>query len=168
MNAWRPIGASSGRAHLLRNSMTGKPDSTYQFFDVSDEIQQFLTSPRTSSVYNCADRNDGAEPLSNWRSTDMVTTPAPIAGAAAPAKKTPKQRPPPNSEFYEFAETLNAEELAVLKQVRAFMETKVAPIINKYWIEDSFPFGLLPAFKELNIGGLGMQGYGRPPLTGRT
>src|SRR5262245_64226194 len=42
------------------------------------------------------------------------------------------------------------------------METKVAPIINKYWVEDSFPFELLPSFKELNIGGLGTQGYGCP------
>src|SRR4029077_18714393 len=90
----------------------------------------------------------------------MATTPAPIAGAAAPAKKAPKQLPPPNSDFYELAETLNAEERAVLKQVRAFMETKVAPIINKYWIEDSFPFELLPDLKELKIGGLGMEGYG--------
>src|SRR6266446_10467971 len=90
----------------------------------------------------------------------MVTTSTPIAGAAAPAKKAPKQLPPPNSDFYEFAETLDAEELALLKQVRAFMETKVAPIINRYWIEDSFPFELLPAIKELNLGGLGMQGYG--------
>src|SRR5207237_4483271 len=65
-----------------------------------------------------------------------------------------------NSDFYYLADTLNAEELALLKQVRAFMETRVAPIINKYWVEDSFPFELLPAFKELNIGGLGMQGYG--------
>ncbi|MGB6593005.1 MAG: acyl-CoA dehydrogenase family protein, partial [Candidatus Nitrosopolaris sp.] len=31
---------------------------------------------------------------------------------------------------------------------------------SKYWVEDSFPFELLPAFKDLNIGGLGMQGYG--------
>jgi glutaryl-CoA dehydrogenase len=68
--------------------------------------------------------------------------------------------PAPDSDFYRLAETLDAEELALLKQVRAFMETKVAPIINKYWVEDSFPFELLPAFKELNIGGLGMQGYG--------
>src|SRR5258705_4909894 len=90
----------------------------------------------------------------------MVTTQAPIAGATASMKNAPNQLPPPNSDFYEFAETLNAEELAVLSQVRAFMETKVAPIINKYWIEDSFPFEVLPAFKELNIGGLGMQGYG--------
>ena len=71
-----------------------------------------------------------------------------------------KPLPAPNSDFYELAETLPAEELAVLRQVRAFMESKVAPIINKYWDEDSFPFELLPAFKELNIGGLGMKGYG--------
>jgi glutaryl-CoA dehydrogenase len=74
--------------------------------------------------------------------------------------KQPKPLPAPNSDFYELAETLPAEELAVLKQVRAFMETKVAPVINKFWVEDSFPFELLPAFKELNIGGLGLQGYG--------
>ena len=72
----------------------------------------------------------------------------------------PKPLPAPNSDFYELAETLNAEELSLLKQVRAFMEDKVAPIITKYWTEDAFPFELLPAFKELNIGGLGMQGYG--------
>jgi alkylation response protein AidB-like acyl-CoA dehydrogenase len=71
-----------------------------------------------------------------------------------------KPLPAPNSDFYELAETLPAEELAVLKQVRAFMESKVAPIINKYWDEDSFPFELLPAIKELGIGGLGMKGYG--------
>jgi alkylation response protein AidB-like acyl-CoA dehydrogenase len=74
--------------------------------------------------------------------------------------KQRKPLPAPNSDLYEFVETLNAEELSVLKQVRAFMETKVAPIINKYWIEDSFPFELIPGIKELNIGGLGMQGYG--------
>ncbi len=72
----------------------------------------------------------------------------------------PKPLPAPNSDFYELADTLNAEERALLKQVRAFMETKVAPIINKYWVEDAFPFELVPAIKELNIGGLGMQGYG--------
>src|SRR6202040_1741012 len=57
-------------------------------------------------------------------------------------------------------ETLPAEELAIVKQVRAFMETTIAPIITKYWAEDAFPFEILPALKELNIGGVGMQGYG--------
>src|SRR5271155_631857 len=66
----------------------------------------------------------------------------------------------PVSDFYEITETLSPDELATLKAVRAFMETKVAPIINKYWAEDSFPFELLPAFRELKIGGLGLTGYG--------
>ena len=82
--------------------------------------------------------------------------------ATRPAKETkqPRPLPPPNSDFYDVYETLNAEELAILKQVRGFLESKVAPIITKYWADDAFPFELLPAFKELNIGGLGMQGYG--------
>ena len=84
---------------------------------------------------------------------------APVA-AAASVKKAPKQLPAPNSDFYQLAETLPPEDLAVVKQVRTFMEDKVAPIITKYWAEDAFPFELLPAFKELNVGGVGMQGYG--------
>jgi alkylation response protein AidB-like acyl-CoA dehydrogenase len=55
---------------------------------------------------------------------------------------------------------LTADELAVVKRVRTYMETKVAPIINKYWADDEFPFELLPSFKELGIGGLGFEGYG--------
>ena len=74
--------------------------------------------------------------------------------------KPTKPLPAPNVDFYELAETLPAEEQAVLKQVRTFMETKVAPIITKYWVEDAFPFELLPAIKELNIGGVAMKGYG--------
>jgi alkylation response protein AidB-like acyl-CoA dehydrogenase len=81
--------------------------------------------------------------------------------SATTASKTtaPKQLPPPNSDFYEVYETLNANELATVKRVRAFMETKVAPIITDYWVKDAFPFELLPAIKELDIGGLGMHGY---------
>src|SRR5271156_1357115 len=80
---------------------------------------------------------------------------------ASPVKdKKPVQLPAPNSDFYGLIETLPAEELAVVKQVRTFMETKIAPITTKYWVEDAFPFEILPAVKELNIGGVGMQGYG--------
>src|SRR5258708_16352413 len=81
-------------------------------------------------------------------------------GAAAAMKNAPKEAPAPNSDFYDLYETLNAEELATVKRVRAFMESKVAPVITKYWVEDAFPFELLPAVKELGIGGLGMEGYG--------
>ncbi len=79
---------------------------------------------------------------------------------ASPTKEIKKALPQPNSDFYQLVETLPADELAVLKRVRTFMETKVQPIITKYWVEDSFPFELLPAIKELNVGGIGMNGYG--------
>jgi alkylation response protein AidB-like acyl-CoA dehydrogenase len=85
---------------------------------------------------------------------------APVAAATASTKKAPKQLPAPNSDFYDLYETLNAEELATVKRVRAFMESKVAPVITKYWVDDAFPFELLPAVKELGIGGLAMHGYG--------
>src|SRR5260370_25268853 len=79
---------------------------------------------------------------------------------ASPAKDgKPKPLPAPNTDFYELVETLPAEELTIVKQVRTFMETKIAPIITKYWVEDAFPFEILPALKELNIGGIAMQGY---------
>src|SRR5436853_6762186 len=74
--------------------------------------------------------------------------------------KQHKPLPAPNSDFYQLVETLPAEELAIVKQVRAFMETKVAPIITKYWVEDAFPSEILPALKERNIAGIAMQGYG--------
>jgi glutaryl-CoA dehydrogenase len=74
--------------------------------------------------------------------------------------KQPKPLPAPNVDFYELSETLPAEEREVVKQVREFMQSKVAPIITKYWVDDAFPFELLPAIKELNIGGVGMEGYG--------
>jgi alkylation response protein AidB-like acyl-CoA dehydrogenase len=87
----------------------------------------------------------------------------PATPAVRPAKREvrqPKALPAPNSDFYAVYETLNADELATLKRVRAFMEAKVAPVITKYWVDDAFPFELLPAVKELGIGGLGMKGYG--------
>src|SRR6202162_710921 len=85
---------------------------------------------------------------------------APVAAAAASNKKTPKALPAPNSDFYQLADVLTAEEKAIVRKVRAYMETKVQPIINKYWSDDAFPFELLPSFKELQLGGLGYQGYG--------
>jgi len=80
-----------------------------------------------------------------------ITTLTPLA---------PKQLPAPNSDFYSIYETLSAEELATVRRIREFMEAKVAPVITKYWVDDAFPFELLPAVKQLGIGGIGLQGYG--------
>jgi alkylation response protein AidB-like acyl-CoA dehydrogenase len=85
-----------------------------------------------------------------------------IEMATATALKAPKQLPPPNADFFQFIDLLSDEERAVVKKVRDYMETKVQPIINKHWVKDTFPFELLPSYKELNIAGLGMHGYGCP------
>ena len=82
-----------------------------------------------------------------------------IATNAHQAAK-PKVLPKPNSDFYQIFQLLNGKEQEKVKQVREFMETAVAPVINKYWAEDAFPFELLPGIRELGIGGLGYEGYG--------
>src|SRR5437016_4248358 len=89
-----------------------------------------------------------------------ATAVAAPAAAAASIKKPPKQLPAPNSDFYQLVDVLTAEEKAIVKKVRTYMETKVQPIINKYWSDDAFPFELLPSFKELGLSGLGFEGYG--------
>ena len=82
----------------------------------------------------------------------------PTASVKAAAPSLPE--PSDCSDFYSLADTLTPDERALVVQVRAFMESKVAPVINRYWADDAFPFELLPAVKELNIGGLGFEGYG--------
>jgi glutaryl-CoA dehydrogenase len=42
--------------------------------------------------------------------------------AAGKDTKLSKPLPPPNSDFYQLAETLPPEELTILRQVRSFME----------------------------------------------
>jgi alkylation response protein AidB-like acyl-CoA dehydrogenase len=91
----------------------------------------------------------------------MATTTYATATTRAPIScKATKELPVPNSDFYQLADVLTADEKAIVKRVRAYMETKVRPIINGYWSEDAFPFELLPSFKELGLGGLGFEGYG--------
>jgi glutaryl-CoA dehydrogenase len=83
----------------------------------------------------------------------------PTATAASkPAAQKPA--PVPNGDFYQLVDLLTPEEKALVAKVRSYMETKVQPVINKYWAEDAFPFELLPSFKELGLGGLGFNGYG--------
>jgi hypothetical protein len=57
--------------------------------------------------------------------------------------KQPKALPA-NSDPYHVAGALPGEEPALLKKVRAYLKKKVAPVITKYWAEDSLPFELLP------------------------
>jgi DNA-binding CsgD family transcriptional regulator len=66
--------------------------------------------------------------------------------------------PAPDSDFYQLVDVLTADERALVKRVRHYMESKVQPIINKYWADDAFPFELLPSFRELKLGVSGFRG----------
>jgi alkylation response protein AidB-like acyl-CoA dehydrogenase len=101
--------------------------------------------------------------MTTMSATEAAQTATSVSSGARPAHGEawqPKPLPAPNSDFYQLVDVLSAEERAIVKNVRAFAETKVQPIINKYWADDAFPFELLPSIKELQIGGLGYQGYG--------
>jgi glutaryl-CoA dehydrogenase len=78
------------------------------------------------------------------------------------ATVTPPTRalPKPDGDFYQVTASLSDAEREVLQRVRTFMEGQVAPIINKYWAEDSFPFELVPGIRDLDIAGAGYEGYG--------
>jgi alkylation response protein AidB-like acyl-CoA dehydrogenase len=74
--------------------------------------------------------------------------------------KAPAVLPPPDGDFYKVTECLSEPERVILRQVRTFMETHVAPVITEHWAKDSFPFEVLPALRDLNIASLGYEGYG--------
>jgi glutaryl-CoA dehydrogenase len=79
---------------------------------------------------------------------------------SAATAKPEVQLPIPNGDFYQVTESLDDAGRAILQKVRAFMENKVAPVINKHWLEDSFPFELVPGFRDLEVAGMGYHGYG--------
>lgn len=57
-----------------------------------------------------------------------------------------------NIDFYQLY-NLSPEDSTIIKNVRTFMEEKVAPIINDYWLKDEFPTHLVPEFGKLDICG---------------
>src|SRR5947207_11752583 len=73
-----------------------------------------------------------------------------------------KLLPRVNGDFYHISATLSEEDQALLRRVRAFMETEVTPIINQYWTREEFPHQLIPGLAALGIAGLAYQGYGCP------
>src|ERR1700746_504024 len=86
----------------------------------------------------------------------MATVPA------ARVREKEYSPPPVNADFYKIAGLLDPKERAVVKRVRDFMETEVAPIIEDYWGRDQFPHEIIPKLRALdvNIAGVGYRGYG--------
>jgi hypothetical protein len=59
--------------------------------------------------------------------------------------KRAKPLPARNSDLYTIIEALSAKERLLVKQLRAFVETSVAPVVDKHWPDNAFSSELLPA-----------------------
>src|SRR5438270_412376 len=84
----------------------------------------------------------------------------PIATQPKPNGQPAAALPKPDGDFYQVTDCLSETERDLLKRVRTFMETKVAPIIKQHWADDSFPFEVVPGIRDLKIACLGYEGYG--------
>ena len=101
-------------------------------------------------------RFDGTnEEKSNGVSSYNLTNLSCVNEKACPSSE---RLPAPNSDFDQLKDVpRTADELALVKKVRSYMETKVAPIIDKYWADDALPFQPLPLFKALGSAGLWLR-----------
>jgi glutaryl-CoA dehydrogenase len=63
-------------------------------------------------------------------------------------------------DFYGITALLSAEDQALLRRVRSFMEEKVAPIITEHWARAEFPFEVIPDYAALGIAGGAYSGHG--------
>jgi glutaryl-CoA dehydrogenase len=79
-------------------------------------------------------------------------------------ERTERERPlpEPDGDFYRITDALSEEDREIVRRVRHFMEERVQPVINGYWMRDEFPFELLPEMSALEIAGLSYEGYGCP------
>jgi glutaryl-CoA dehydrogenase len=74
---------------------------------------------------------------------------------------------PFTSDFYDIEALLGTDDRALLAEVREFMSTEVAPIINDHWTREEFPHQVWPRMAEIGLGGMALDGYGcagRGPL----
>lgn len=78
------------------------------------------------------------------------------------AKKSQRNLPPIDGDFYDLALKLTPEEREIQIKMRNFMEDEVRPIANEYWNKAKFPHQIIPKMAELNLCGIAYNGYGCP------
>ncbi len=78
------------------------------------------------------------------------------------AKKSQRDLPPIDGDFYDLSHKLTPEEREIQLKMRNFMEDEVKPIANEYWNKAKFPHQIIPKMAELNVCGIAYKGYGCP------
>ena len=67
-----------------------------------------------------------------------------------------------SADFYALESLLNDDEQDFLHRVRDFMKSEVESSVNQHWQRGSFPFEIVPGFRQLGLAGLPYQGFGCP------
>jgi glutaryl-CoA dehydrogenase len=67
-----------------------------------------------------------------------------------------------SADFYGLEELLDDDEQEYLHRVRDFMKSEVEPTVNQHWQRGSFPFEIVPGFRQLGLAGLPYHGFGCP------
>src|SRR6201991_2914500 len=67
-----------------------------------------------------------------------------------------------SADFYALEALLDDDEQDYLHRVRDFMKTEVEPSVNQHWQRGSFPFEIVPGFRQLGLAGLPYKGFGCP------
>src|SRR6188472_1964786 len=67
-----------------------------------------------------------------------------------------------SADFYALEDLLDAGEQEYLHRVRGFMKSEVEPAVNEHWQRGSFPFEIVPGFRQLGLAGLPYHGFGCP------
>lgn len=75
-----------------------------------------------------------------------------------------KELPAIEGDFYHLSHLLTDSQRALQGKVRAFMESEIKPIVNRYWLKGEFPHEIIPRLASLNICGVTYEGYGCPHL----
>jgi glutaryl-CoA dehydrogenase len=67
-----------------------------------------------------------------------------------------------SADFYGLEALLADDEQEYLHRVRDFMKSEVEPTVNQHWQRGSFPFEIVPGFRQLGLAGLPYHGFGCP------
>ena len=67
-----------------------------------------------------------------------------------------------SADFYALEDLLDAGEQAYLHSGRDVMASEVEPTVNRHWQRGSFPFEIVPGFRQLGLAGLPYHGFGCP------
>ena len=121
---------------------TDSSDAPPMDFAQMGDLMKLVQNVDLSQVAKLAEKVDLGELIGMVSQMDEATL-AQMQKMMGARDGKKKERPPVNGDFYDIEGLLEEDECRVMKDVRAFMEEEVEPVINEYWMRDETPIDLL-------------------------